>query len=227
VPSFVRAEVARADDGELVYGNPIHFLRSVPALGVPAERVGVRIGDVRVFRSEEAVLRGVELDGTPVLTLTVDEPSPGAGTIQLDPGLLGPPVGVTGAAAWNVDAGIVTLTGFSGVGSQIRVAWGGTAVPGVVPGAAALRLGAPRPNPFDGSLRLDYAIPREGWVRLEIVDVTGRRVRTLAAEFQKAGSHRTAWDGRDEGGLVVADGVYTVRLEHDGEAVARRVLRLR
>jgi len=227
VPSYLRLEVTRADDGELVYGNPIHFVRTVPEPGVPAERVAVRIGDVRVFRAEEFTLRDVQLDGSPVLTLTGDETSPGAGTILADPGLLGAPAAVNGATAWSYDAGVLTLTGFSGSGSVVQVVWDGTGRPDVAAGAPALRLGMPRPNPFDGSTRLDYAIPAEGWVRVDVLDVTGRRVRTLRAAFEKAGTRTVVWDGRDEGGQEVAAGVYWVRLEHDGGTVRRKVARLR
>lgn len=227
LPSFARIEVTNAQDGEMVYGNPIHFVRAVPSFGIPAARLGVRLGDVRVFLAEDFVLTDATLDGTPVLTLTGDETTVGLGSIQLDPGPLGTPVGVTGADAWGMAGGIVTLSGFGGAGSTIHVAWSGTGVSVNNTGTGPLHLAAPRPNPSGRGTSIDYTLPREGWIRLEVVDVSGRRVRVLALGFERAGAHRVTWDGRDEGGAIVASGVYSVRLEHDGESRIRKLARLR
>ena len=73
---------------------------------------------------------------------------------------------------------------------------------------------------------VEFVLPDRGWTRLEVLDVSGRRVRTLAAEFREAGPHRVRWDGRDEGGRSVAGGVYWVRLEHGGESLVRKAVRL-
>jgi hypothetical protein len=226
LPSFVRVEVTNAEGGELVYGNPLHFVRNVPARGIPAERIGVRAGDVRVFLAENFTLTGTTYDGD-VLTLTGDETPVGTGVLRLDPGPLGLPTQVVGADAWSGMDGVVTMSGFAGAGSTLQVVWSGTAVVDPAADTGGLRLAAPRPNPSgDGSV-IDYALPREGWVRLEIIDVSGRRVRVLAVGFERAGTHRVHWDGRDEGGMRAASGVYSVRLEHDGETRTRRLARLR
>jgi flagellar hook assembly protein FlgD len=58
-----------------------------------------------------------------------------------------------------------------------------------------------------------------------VIDVQGRRVRTLVAEDQLAGAHSAFWDGRNERGSMAASGVYYVRLMGpDGTSEARRLL---
>ena len=59
-----------------------------------------------------------------------------------------------------------------------------------------------------------------------LLDVTGRRVRTLDLGFKERGLHRVRWDGTDEGGRPVAAGVYWLRLEHDGKSLTQKAVRL-
>jgi flagellar hook assembly protein FlgD len=49
------------------------------------------------------------------------------------------------------------------------------------------------------------------FVALDIYDVHGAHVRTLAKETLPAGSHRIAWDGVDDRGHNAASGVYFFR----------------
>ena len=89
---------------------------------------------------------------------------------------------------------------------------------------ASMTLGPTRPNPFFDRTTIDYALPREGRTRLEVFDVTGRRVRAVVDQTLDAGVHTATWDGRDESGLVVASGLYLVRLDFNGVALVRRVV---
>lgn len=80
-----------------------------------------------------------------------------------------------------------------------------------LPVAYALRTSLP--NPLRSRGVVPYELPRESRVRLEIFDVSGRRVRTLIDESQAPGFYRAVWDGQDEAGRSVASGVYYMRLE--------------
>src|SRR5574341_1820365 len=63
----------------------------------------------------------------------------------------------------------------------------------VASSAAATRLAAPRPNPFATRTALHFVLAREGDVALEVYDVRGARVRTLATGRWPAGPHAIAW----------------------------------
>ncbi len=71
------------------------------------------------------------------------------------------------------------------------------------------------PNPVSGMTRLYYQVPAgfSGPVQLDIVDVQGRLVRSLVSKGQKAGSYFVTWEGRDQAGARVADGVYFARMQ--------------
>lgn len=85
----------------------------------------------------------------------------------------------------------------------------------------------PSPNPFRRATTLELALPRAGRVRLDVFDISGRRVATLADAAFPAGRHAIVWDGRDTAGRPVATGVYFLRLAANGEDRRTRVLRLR
>ena len=84
--------------------------------------------------------------------------------------------------------------------------------------AVLLRVG---PNPADGPVAVRYQVPSDGWVKLEVYDVSGRRVRALVDRKLRAGDHAFVWDGTDQIGRPVANGSYWVRYAAEGaEATA-------
>jgi len=94
-------------------------------------------------------------------------------------------------------------------------------------GPLATRLAAPYPNPFrtDASLRFDLA--RADEVRLEVYDLMGARVRTLADGRWEAGRHSVRWNGEDGDGRPVSPGVYLVRLRAGNYDGRTKVVRMR
>jgi flagellar hook capping protein FlgD len=71
------------------------------------------------------------------------------------------------------------------------------------------------PNPFRGSTTIRCDLPVGRMVKLEIFDVSGRRVRTLVNRFMPAGRHSVVWDQRNDAGASLDAGVYFSRLQVD------------
>lgn len=93
---------------------------------------------------------------------------------------------------------------------------------------ASLNLYPCRPNPFRGSAAVRFDLPRTEHVRLEIFDVTGRRVRTLIDdEVTEGGRHEIGWDGLNSSGRPVAAGVYHLRLTGERETRTETIIRIR
>jgi hypothetical protein len=78
------------------------------------------------------------------------------------------------------------------------------------------RLYAPFPNPFSGTstVRFDLAHPVD--LRLEIFDLSGRRVSTLANREMEPGRYSLSWDGRGDSGAPLGPGLYFVRMSGGG-----------
>jgi len=102
-----------------------------------------------------------------------------------------------------------------------------TAVPetGATPGRAGPEIRAA--NPYREGEPVLLSLPVAGAVRLEVLDVAGRHVRTLVSDPLPAGDHRATWDGRDARGRDAAAGVYLLRLEAASTVAVRKVTLLR
>ncbi len=94
--------------------------------------------------------------------------------------------------------------------------------------ARRFQLESAAPNPFNPMTVISFSLAREGAVRLRILDVSGRLVRTLVdGKRMPAGRHSVRWDGRDEEGRTAASGVYLCGLEAGGRRSFRRLAMIR
>jgi hypothetical protein len=78
------------------------------------------------------------------------------------------------------------------------------------------------PNPFMRSTDINYTIPNIGYTNgnhptLKIYDVTGRTVRDLSGSLSATGPGSSIrWDGTDDNGRRVANGIYFIALQSHG-----------
>jgi outer membrane protein assembly factor BamB len=73
------------------------------------------------------------------------------------------------------------------------------------------------PNPSTGSANIAYEVARDGDVDISVFDLGGRLVRSLVRAAQTTGPHQIEWDGRNDQGQFVANGVYMIKLRADGD----------
>ena len=97
-------------------------------------------------------------------------------------------------------------------------------VPGGKPPVVTRPLLAAFPNPFTGSLRIQYAVPGMAPPRLSIYTIAGRLVRELRPA---ATSGIVTWDGRDADGAELPAGVYFVKMAGPAGGSVQRVVLLR
>jgi len=62
-----------------------------------------------------------------------------------------------------------------------------------------------------------YALESQAEVMIHIYDDQGLEVRRLYAGWQDAGEHSIGWDGKNDAGDPVGDGIYTFEIEATGE----------
>ncbi len=80
---------------------------------------------------------------------------------------------------------------------------------------------APAPNPSRGAVTMRFVLPRAMHARLDVLDVAGRRVATLADGEHAAGEHALAWRP-----VAVRPGVYFARLATPDGVTVRTVVRV-
>jgi len=64
------------------------------------------------------------------------------------------------------------------------------------------------PNPFKRRTEIRYGLVSNQTVKLEVHDLSGRRVKVLAGGSGLSGDHRAVWNGDDNQGKQVPGGVY-------------------
>lgn len=91
----------------------------------------------------------------------------------------------------------------------------------------AVSLAAPWPNPASGAAKLRLTVNRTTDVVLDVLDARGRLVRRWTATGAAPGALVHDWDGHDQAGRLVTDGLYLIRARADGETVTRTVILVR
>lgn len=79
------------------------------------------------------------------------------------------------------------------------------------------RLNQNYPNPFNNSTMISYHLPVEAQVTLTVCDILGRKVKTIAAGKQAAGTYQVAWHGVDDAENSVASGIYFFRIQSESQ----------
>ena len=84
-----------------------------------------------------------------------------------------------------------------------------------------------KPSIFSDELKIQYTVPGDGSVKINVYDITGREVMTLLNKIAKRGSYSLKWNGRTTEKRNLPGGVYFIRLEALGNPVTRKVILLR
>ncbi|MBO6793139.1 MAG: phosphodiester glycosidase family protein [Balneolaceae bacterium] len=72
------------------------------------------------------------------------------------------------------------------------------------------------PNPFNPSTNIQYALPFDGEVNINIYTINGRLISTLHQGYQSEGTHQLRWDASNR-----ASGVYLLSIEYKANGFAQ------
>jgi hypothetical protein len=75
------------------------------------------------------------------------------------------------------------------------------------------------PNPFNPSTVIQYGLPRESDVTLDVYNIVGELVARLVDERQSAGRHRVTFDAAG-----LATGLYVYRLNAGGTSFTNKMM---
>lgn len=76
------------------------------------------------------------------------------------------------------------------------------------------------PNPFMNESNLLYTTTKESKVNIELYDINGALIKTLANEIQASGSHSITINGNN-----LTSGVYIVKLNIDGVVISKQIIK--
>ena len=83
------------------------------------------------------------------------------------------------------------------------------------------------PNPFNPDTHIPYILTETYDVLLAIYDIRGRRVKLLQKAEKEPGAYEVIWDGTNELGIPVANGLYFCRLIVGHYAQTRKIIMTR
>jgi hypothetical protein len=83
------------------------------------------------------------------------------------------------------------------------------------------------PNPVASGSLVRFGLPEQARVSIEVFDLVGRRVSTLADGTFPAGAHAVRWAGTLAGGHRAAAGVYLLRFAALGRTLTRTAIVVR
>ena len=82
----------------------------------------------------------------------------------------------------------------------------------------------PYPNPFSDQVTVSYSLPEDAIVLARVFNLTGDWIKTVLWGTQTAGSHQLSWNGTNNFGQSVPEGVYVMSLLSEGRVAARKVI---
>ena len=94
----------------------------------------------------------------------------------------------------------------------------------------AFALGQNHPNPFNPSTTVNYQIPEDAGIvsfSLNVYDLRGRLVKTLAKDVKGPGYYKAFWNGSDNNGQQVSSGVYFYRFNSNKYTSTRKMVLLK
>ncbi|MCK4575044.1 T9SS type A sorting domain-containing protein, partial [candidate division WOR-3 bacterium] len=80
------------------------------------------------------------------------------------------------------------------------------------------------PNPFKSITEIRYNLARESVVELSVFNILGEKMKTLVKENQHPGCYTIHWDGCDQRGNKMANGVYFYQLRVGNHAIRRKAI---
>ncbi|MCK9282487.1 MAG: T9SS type A sorting domain-containing protein, partial [Melioribacteraceae bacterium] len=83
------------------------------------------------------------------------------------------------------------------------------------------------PNPFNPTTTIEYNLPTEDNVKLEVYNSLGQLINVLVEGEQSAGKQRITWNGKDSFGNSVASGIYFYRIKTNSFSQIRKMILLK
>jgi len=62
-----------------------------------------------------------------------------------------------------------------------------------------------------------------GNVTMQICDITGRLIKTLANTHTQAGPHQITWNAKDQNGIAVGPGIYLLKVQADNYVETKKI----
>ncbi|MBN2412086.1 T9SS type A sorting domain-containing protein [candidate division KSB1 bacterium] len=80
------------------------------------------------------------------------------------------------------------------------------------------------PNPFNPQTNITYHLAEDAQVKITVFDLLGRTVNELFNDHMQAGSYHIYWNGTNESGIKVSNGVYVICMQTGNTRQIQKVI---
>jgi len=80
------------------------------------------------------------------------------------------------------------------------------------------------PNPIKNTTKIEFQLLKPGKTEVSIYNIKGQTVKTIAHELMNVGNHSMLWNGEDELGKKVANGVYFFKVEQNNKTKIKKMI---
>jgi hypothetical protein len=77
----------------------------------------------------------------------------------------------------------------------------------------------PFPNPFNPETQIQYTLPKNGNVEIEVFDIGGRLVDKIFSGYQSKGSYQARWNA-----IHLSSGIYIIRIQTGESVLSKKCL---
>lgn len=84
-----------------------------------------------------------------------------------------------------------------------------------------------RPNPFTSNTSISFVLPNASQVSLKVYNILGQEIASLYDGNQSAGAHEISWNGLDNSGRKVSNGVYLYRLTAGNQSLTKKMVKIK
>lgn len=88
-------------------------------------------------------------------------------------------------------------------------------------------LGQNQPNPFNPQTTISYSVTKAAELNLCIYNTKGQLIRTLQAGLAAKGNHSVVWNGKDDQGKPVGNGIYLYKMQSGSTTQIRKMMLLK
>ncbi len=83
------------------------------------------------------------------------------------------------------------------------------------------------PNPFNFSTQIEYVLGRSSRIQLIIYDTHGQEIKKLVDSYLPAGTYSATWNGEDDYGQSMPNGIYLYCLQCESSLTTKKVVLLK
>lgn len=83
------------------------------------------------------------------------------------------------------------------------------------------------PNPFNPVTTINYGVAKQGFVKIAIYDVVGRKIKDLINNNHSPGHYQVNWNGTNSWSEKVSSGIYYYQLILDNNTETKKLLLLK